>query len=60
MFFGGKTVCRMSCLERKNGRFMCKPSVLRGTLGKAAKEQKNNCSAIDFLLLLFFLKEKKG
>jgi len=33
---------------------MCKPSVLRGTLGKAAKEQQNNCSAIDFLFLLFF------
>ena len=43
-----------SCLQRKNGRFVCEPSVLCNALAKATGEQRANCSALDFLLLLFF------
>ena len=38
----------------KNGRFVCEPSVLCNALAKATGEQRANCSALDFLLLLFF------
>ena len=41
---------RTSCLGHKNGRFTYEPSVLRCRLAKATKEQKESCSAIDFLL----------
>ena len=44
----------------KNGRFVCEPSVLCNALAKATGEQRANCSALDFLLLLFIKKEKKG
>jgi hypothetical protein len=50
----GKAVFPRILLETKNGRFVCEPSVLCSALGKAAKEQKKNCAANDFLLLLFF------
>ena len=40
--------------NEKNGRFVCEPSVLCSTLAKTAGAQKESCSAIDFLLLLFF------
>ena len=50
----GKTLSRSSCLERKNGRFVCEPSVLRRMPGKPAKGQENHFPAGDFLLLLFF------
>ena len=36
----GKTLSRSSCLERKNGRFVCEPSVLYTTLAKAAAAQR--------------------
>ncbi len=54
MSCGEKTLSRTSCPEQKNGRFVCEPSVLCSTLAKAAGAQKESCSAIDFLLLLFF------
>ena len=41
-------------LGTENGRFIYEPSVLCNTLTKTAGAQVGNCSAIDFLLLLFF------
>ena len=41
-------------LGTENGRFTYEPSVLCSTLAKTAGAQKESCSAIDFLLLLFF------
>ena len=59
--FGEKAVSRMSCSERKNGRFPYEPSVLCSTLAKKATAAKSNCSADDFLLLPFpFRKKRKG
>ncbi|CCX42204.1 unknown [Clostridium sp. CAG:1024] len=52
--FGEKALSRTSCSERKNGRFTYKPSVLYSTLVGKATAQEKSCSAIDFLLLLFF------
>ena len=48
---------RTSCLGHKNGRFTYEPSVLRCRLAKATKEQKESCSAIDFLLRGRFARE---
>ena len=57
MPFGEKTLSRTSYLEHKNGRFVCEPSVLCNTLTKAAKAQRSNCSADDFLLHGRFARE---
>ena len=40
--------------KKKRRRFVCEPSVLCSALGKTAGAQGGNCSADDFLLLLFF------
>ena len=36
--------------KKKRRRFVCEPSVLCSALGKMAEGQKDNCSAVDFLL----------
>ena len=43
--------------ERKNGRFAYEPSVLCGTLSKAAGARKRNSPALDFLLRGRFARE---
>ena len=51
--------CFPACPARnkKNGRFVCEPSVLCNTLAKAAGAQVGNCSADDFLLRGRFARE---
>ena len=50
---------RTSSLRRKNGRFVCEPSVLCCTLWKTAGEQRSSSPAVDFLLLPFLSRKKR-
>ena len=55
--FGEKALSRTSCLEHKNGRFVCEPSVLCSMFAKKTTAAKSNCSADDFLLRGRFARE---
>ena len=57
--FGQKAASRTSSLKQKNGRLVCEPSVLRCTLARPPKAQKNNFPAIDFLLLPLLSRKKR-
>ncbi len=59
MSFGGKTLFRSSCPERKNGRFTYEPSVLRSVSAEAAGTAKKSFSTDDFLLLPFLSRKKR-
>ena len=59
MSFGGKTLFRTSCPERKNGRFVCEPSVLCYALGGNSNSNEENFPTDDFLLLPFLSRKKR-
>ena len=59
MFFGEKMLFRTSSLKRKNGRFVCEPSVLCYALGGNSKSNEENFPTDDFLLLPFLSRKKR-